>query len=277
MVGRKESVIQENKAFYERLYRKKSSFAYLLHMTVSYDQQSKAKLNKKYLSPYFDHFVEVRPNTSPTLLDYGSGWGTFLKKTPRNFKLYCFDLSEHAMQRTCSSLGRLGLNVSPATIDEGSLIEPTELDFIVCSHVLEHVEDDRKILDMFYRGLSEKGVLLINIPINEVWDDPKHLRSYTRDSVDMLLHKAGFEIIEMIEADKWTGFFLEREFLSGATTSVSRLAYRACKLILAVLPLGLLKFSERLFMSNRKHQQLIVVAKKADSIETSQNHLLLSG
>ncbi len=38
-------------------------------------------------------------------------------------------------------------------------------DFIYCSHVLEHIIDDRKAMKEFYRILSDDGVAILNVPI----------------------------------------------------------------------------------------------------------------
>lgn len=254
--------LRENKKFYENLYRRKSPLLHLLHMLVSFDQQSKAKLNRRLLQGFLKtNDLNGRKNTL-SLLDFGSGWGTFLQKMPRRFKLYCFDLSEDAMQQVCKSLGYLGFKVSAAKVQDGKIIEPHNINIIVCSHVLEHVNSDEKILQTFYSALQTDGILLVNVPINEVWDDPKHLRSYTRNSIRQLLEASGFTVIIESEEDKWTGFLLEKEIGSAEVTPIAKFIIRITRLILALTPIAIIKWSEKYLFSHRPNQQILIIAKK---------------
>lgn len=100
-------------------------------------------------------------------------------------------------------------------------------DFILSSHVLEHVEDDAKAMKEFYRVLSPGGFGIIMVPIDlsleETHDDPTnvkpedrikaygqydHLRMYGRD-YQSKLEKAGFKVeandfsIDLEAADKF--------------------------------------------------------------------------
>ena len=81
-------------------------------------------------------------------------------------------------------------------------------DIIYCSHVLEHVIDDRKAMKEFYRVLKPNGWALLLIPItsettfedftitdpNErkrIFGHPEHVRNYGLDFVDRLA-ESGF-------------------------------------------------------------------------------------
>jgi len=85
-------------------------------------------------------------------------------------------------------------------------------DVIYCSHVLEHVQDDRKAMREFYRVLKGNGwaILLAPIIIEETFENPSivepsersrhfgrkdHVRAYGRDYTDRL-RDAGF-IVEV--------------------------------------------------------------------------------
>ena len=81
-------------------------------------------------------------------------------------------------------------------------------DVIYCSHVLEHVQDDRKAMREFYRILNTDGwaILLVPIIAEETFEDPSiveaedrqrlfgqrdHVRRYGPDYVDRL-RETGF-------------------------------------------------------------------------------------
>jgi SAM-dependent methyltransferase len=86
-------------------------------------------------------------------------------------------------------------------------------DVIYCSHVLEHVFDDRKAIREFFRVLKEEGwaVLLVPVTLEETSEDvsdmePRerlirfgqedHYRQYGRDFPERL-REAGFEVKEI--------------------------------------------------------------------------------
>jgi len=93
-------------------------------------------------------------------------------------------------------------------------------DFIMCSHVLEHVEDDLKAINELYRVLKPGGASVINVPIDYTrektfhdsaiksphertkaywqWD---HLRLYGRDFPEKLKAAGFYEGADSIHVD----------------------------------------------------------------------------
>ena len=87
-------------------------------------------------------------------------------------------------------------------------------DVIMCNHVLEHVEDDKKVMNEFYRVMKKNGWGIFQVPIDmnreETFDDPSitdprerekhfwqadHVRLYGKD-YGKKLQEAGFDVIE---------------------------------------------------------------------------------
>ena len=89
-----------------------------------------------------------------------------------------------------------------------------EFDVVICNHVLEHVRDDKKVMEEFYRVMKKGGWGIFQVPINKnnkqtIEDpnitDPKdrerlywqsdHLRLYGLD-YSKKLQKVGFKVTE---------------------------------------------------------------------------------
>lgn len=98
------------------------------------------------------------------------------------------DILHFAPERIISSLIKqsakqyLTADISPEKADCVLNIEQIELpneswDVIVCSHVLEHVDDRLALLEL-YRILRPKGQLIVMVPIIEGWEV-----SYENDSI----------------------------------------------------------------------------------------------
>ncbi len=83
-------------------------------------------------------------------------------------------------------------------------------DIIYCSHVLEHVPDDRKAMGEFHRTLRQDGWAILNVPVTdeETFEDPSitdpdersrlfgqsdHVRRYGPDYKDRLKN-SGFQV-----------------------------------------------------------------------------------
>lgn len=96
-----------------------------------------------------------------------------------------------------------------------------QYDIVICCHVLEHVQDDRKAMREFYRILSEKGIGVFLVPIDlsqkeideEYGCDPEenirrfgqadHVRRYSKNGFVDRLEESGFEVLQL--DTKWFG------------------------------------------------------------------------
>ncbi len=91
-----------------------------------------------------------------------------------------------------------------------------QFDFIMCSHVLEHIPDDRKAMSELYRVLSERGFAIIMVPIllnlqedfedwtktseEECWKyfgQNDHVRVYSKPGFTRKLQEAGFKLDQL--------------------------------------------------------------------------------
>lgn len=107
--------------------------------------------------------------------------------------------------------------------------EDNRFDRIICSHVLEHIEDDTKAMSELYRILKPGGKALIAVPTygkiteEDLSFSPKerklqyginiHVRLYGTDVADKL-NSIGFEV-ETESIDTIAGNYMDRNQTSG--------------------------------------------------------------
>ena len=96
------------------------------------------------------------------------------------------------------------------------IYEDNSVDMFLCSHILEHVDDDRKAMRELYRILKKGGWGIAMVPIllnlNEVYEDPSitspedrwkhfgqddHCRMYSKNGFIERLEEAGFKVNQL--------------------------------------------------------------------------------
>ena len=78
----------------------------------------------------------------------------------------------------------------------GLPLADASVDLILCSEVLEHIEEDAQALRELTRVLSNQGWLLIAVPTPPAVFDPAHVREgYTETDLIRLLTTNGFDVI----------------------------------------------------------------------------------
>ena len=102
------------------------------------------------------------------MLDAGSGKGDLAlhlaRRCPR-WEIVGVELSPAKVNNSRSVAGRLGLrNVSFQTGRLEELDLAGQFDLIVSADVLEHIEDDRRVLRSMFRALAPGGYLIITAP-----------------------------------------------------------------------------------------------------------------
>jgi 2-polyprenyl-3-methyl-5-hydroxy-6-metoxy-1,4-benzoquinol methylase len=253
-----KEIEQINKNYYDKLYKKRGFFSQLIYPFISYDQQCKSKYNnaviRNLLRNHHDDFV---------FLDYGFGHGSLLLKMPNRAKLYGCDLSVEAVVNFPKVAAKLGKKVTTFLPEElDTVTGTTQFDLISLSHVIEHVDDDAALLKLLASRLAVNGRLLVNIPINEVWTDPKHVRKYSLEYMISLAHRCNLKIEDWREAERWSAYFLEIEKVK-KSSRLAVMLQRGARLFLALLPVPLLKSSETLLLPDKyKNQQLILLLSK---------------
>lgn len=252
-----KDVTEVNRGFYDSLYKATPSWLAALRALTSFDQQVKAKPNydiaKALIAPKNAASEKLR------ILDYGAGWGTFLLKWPKRLaSCWCCDISKESV-RQCLSAGRLLGREIEEWCGAGEWF-----DLVCCSHVLEHLPDDLAAL-RYLRSITRLGgIVLLNVPINEIWIDPKHVRHYDRTSMRSLIEAAGLTVVFEREGDRISSCLGKIEHAE-RTAPLTRKALRLVRLLLALAPYRAILQLDRLIPDAYTPSQLIVGGMKLNA------------
>jgi ubiquinone/menaquinone biosynthesis C-methylase UbiE len=147
------------------------------------------------------------------ILEVGIGTGMSLADYSRSSRICGIDISEPMLRKAQERVAELGLsNVEGLWVmDAEHLTFPdNSFDVIYCSHVLEHVPEDRKAMRELARVLKPTGWAVLAVPVirDKTFEDPKitspadrlrvygqedHVRAYGQDFADRL-RESGFDV-----------------------------------------------------------------------------------
>lgn len=141
---------------------------------------------------------KYQPNAS-TFLEVGCGTGFVLSGISRTSPKIVLSGSEIFLAGLSHAAKRV-----PAAhfmqMDARRVPFEEEFDAIGAFDVLEHIEEDGKVLAQLYRAIKPGGVLLLTVPQHPwLWsasdDYACHVRRYTRVEIEQKILTAGFELL----------------------------------------------------------------------------------
>lgn len=173
-----------------------------------------------YMSPQYRHLVARCP-AEASILDVGAGEGTFLQ-TARHLRpsaqLFAVDIDNYLDRDVLTET----VNFQACDLSRESLpYADATFDYVNCSHVLEHVPNPIDVLKQISRVLKPGGILYLETPDTRwaslpriplltsdsgtynFWDDPTHLRRYSRPSLRKGVEMAGLNSLTTFRARKW--------------------------------------------------------------------------
>ncbi len=249
--------ISVNRAFYA------SQYARAWKIRLQYDPVSKHKLALRGLR----RLGAAREVTR--VLDIGFGAGLTLFAFGPSCALYGVELAPTAVEDATRRARRRGVGeYGFVTYDGGGAIPFPDgrFDVVICSHVLEHVPDDRFLLSEIRRLLRPGGGALLNVPINDShYADPHHVRRYTPAGFLGLLKTAGLDVCRAEPADRiWNlfGWFFERR-MHRRLGRIGFLLSAVVNLYFAAIPAPLLEVLDGLLDGVFPPRQFVVAARRS--------------
>lgn len=142
-----------------------------------------------------------------SIVDIGCGTGELLSHLSLEFSpenLLGLDISKVGILKARENYPNLNFALIEVK-DEGfsSSTMKSAADIIVCSEVLEHLEEPKEILRFISNNLLTSGFLIVTVPAGPMSFLERyigHHRHYTKESLTQLLETSGFSKIEVQRA-----------------------------------------------------------------------------
>ncbi len=146
-----------------------------------------------------------------SVLDAGCGFGLYsyymARKNPK-WTIESIDINENEINDCKKFFDKTGYkNVTCKTADLINFSNPSAYDLVLSVDVMEHIENDIKVFENFYKSLKNNGMLLISTPSDLGGSDvtgenqssfiEEHVRDgYNKEDILNKLKYAGFKNIE---------------------------------------------------------------------------------
>lgn len=122
--------------------------------------------------------LRFHPGSQPELLDAGSGFGQYVyylsKKFPKA-SILGLDVKEEQVADCNAFFLKAGKsNIAFETADLTEIAFSNRFDLVLCVDVMEHIEEDRKVLENYFNALKPGGMLLISTPSDQGGSDVHH-------------------------------------------------------------------------------------------------------
>ena len=162
----------DNKTFYNRLYHDKQG-------KYSFEVRSKTDAFK-----FLARKKKIDFNNK-IVLDIGFGSGNILEVLKKGGAIcHGVEISQTAIDRL-KGQGYCLKHTGGETLPYNN----EYFDMIVCSHILEHIKNEKKILNEIKRILKPNGLLILGVPTGKTGYNPLHFRNYSLKDIKRLSEK----------------------------------------------------------------------------------------
>lgn len=150
-----------------------------------------------------------------SILDAGSGFGQYdyyLASKNKSWNIKGLDVKQEQVDDCNNFFNQINLdNASFAFGDLTKLDDANKYNMILCVDVMEHIEEDEKVLSNFCRALKKDGMVLISTPSDKGGSDVHHDHDHSHDEdgnqsfIDEHV-RDGYGVEEITEKMKRAGF-----------------------------------------------------------------------
>lgn len=165
------------------------------------------------------------------VLDVGCGAGTIsLYLAYKGYQVTGIDISKKAIKECQESAKKINLrNVTFYTMNFPDEVPRKKFDFIVCSEVIEHIENRKLAFHKMYSLLKPRGILFLTTPSSNA---PLYKIGYTKEFDKRVGHVTRYSIESLSKEVKQAGFEIEKVYKTeGLMRNFLFVSSRAGKLI----------------------------------------------
>ncbi len=214
------------------------------------------------------------------LLDAGSGFGQYDRFILKNFdhvEVTALDVKQDYLE-DCRRYFEEDIDEGRISFHQEDLLElelePT-YQFAICIDVLEHIEEDVKVIENVRKGLTEGGYFLMHSPSHYSEEDAgedeffveEHARAgYSKEDITRKLKEAGLEPIDVHYTYGKLGWFSWWLLIKNPMLWFTKMGMWAAPLValyyIPMLPIGLPLMAADLYTKNEKGNGVYALARK---------------
>ena len=128
-------------------------------MTMEYNRIADIKRLQFIVSTLKKH---IRPGA--TVLDVGCGNGIISRGIGREgFNVFGIDISDKAIEKARSLTNMPNVRFEQISAEQ-LVADGKRYDAVICSEVLEHLNQPEKLLQVLYQSLTDNGILIVTVP-----------------------------------------------------------------------------------------------------------------
>lgn len=157
----------------------------------------------------FDRILQLLPDESQKILDLGCGDGylSYLMARAKH-QVTAFDLSINRLEKFKNIATEYAIEQQIGDVKSTGFPENT-FDIIICSEVIEHIDEYEKVLQEAYRILKPEGQFIVSVP----HDEPRkiitcphclkqfyrngHINRFTRQNLPEALQEHQFQVLKI--------------------------------------------------------------------------------
>jgi len=135
------------------------------------------------------------------IIEVGCGSGLLLKYIPKSFDITGADFSQGNLDKAKEENSHVSFFKADLNDKKGWLVHAEEFDTVLCSEVVEHIENHRTAIEILYSLVKPGGALVLTVPafnllFSEFDRKEGHFRRYSKKQISSLTEQAGFRIEE---------------------------------------------------------------------------------
>ena len=159
----------------------------------------------------------IAPWVGRRVLEIGAGMGNLTRQLcPRRSLYLATDIDHEHLENLIKRFQhRPAVKIYKLDAEDPRAFEPfaNQVETVICLNVLEHLKDDRQVLESIRTALVPGGILILLVPngpeaFGTLDEALGHYRRYTREQLATLLSHAGYELDRMLQFNRvsWFGW-----------------------------------------------------------------------